>query len=466
MTTARTATPSTARAINDRLALDLLLERGPLTASDLRALTGLSRPTVADLLERLQRSGLVAHAGESAALRRGPNARLYGLVADRAHLAGIDIRASGVSLVVADLTGRTLGTATIAASLPAVSAAPVVDGEESSGSGDAEAMESAGCSCGSGGASRSGGGGASGLGGSGGGGASVVTTDGDLLVERTVEALLATAAEAGAGELHTVAVGAPGLVDPATGTLNNSGKLPEWHTKLLAALRSRPGTEVILENEVNLAGIAEHRIGAAKDRRDFALIWLGHGVGASVILDGRLRRGASGGTGEIGFLPVPGTMGLPDSRKCDGGFHSTVSSAAICELAGRHGLKVEPDTEEGTGAGAEPGVGAGDREPAAGAVVRRAVESGADDFLDELALRIAVGASAICVVLDPGCVVLGGEIGQAGGPELASRVERHLSRLSPLATEVRAGTAGGGAVLAGAVLTAGDAVRRELFGGD
>ncbi|RAJ46980.1 putative NBD/HSP70 family sugar kinase [Kitasatospora sp. SolWspMP-SS2h] len=425
MTTARTATPSTARAINDRLALDLLLERGPLTASDLRALTGLSRPTVADLLERLQRSGLVAHAGESAALRRGPNARLYGLVADRAHLAGIDIRANGVSLVVADLTGRTLGTATIAASPPA----SAVDAHRG-------------------------------------------PADGDQLVERTVEALLATAAEAGAGELHTVAVGAPGLVDPATGALNNSGKLPEWHTKLLAALRARPGTEVILENEVNLAGIAEHRIGAARGRRDFALIWLGHGVGASVVLDGRLRRGASGGTGEIGFLPVPGTIGLPDSKKCDNGFHSTVSSAAVCELAARHGLELEV----GAGAGAGAGVGnaggtrvggvAKDQEPAAEAVVRRAVETGADDFLDELALRIAVGASAICVVLDPGCVVLGGEIGQAGGSELAGRVERHLTRLSPLATEVRAGTAGGGAVLAGAVLTAGDTARRELFGGD
>ncbi len=259
MTTARTATPSTARAINDRLALDLLLERGPLTASDLRALTGLSRPTVADLLERLQRSGLVAHAGESAALRRGPNARLYGLVADRAYLAGIDIRANGVSLVVADLTGRTLGTATIAASTPA----SVVDAH---------------------------------------GG----PADGDQLVERTVEALLATAAEAGAGELHTVAVGAPGLVDPTTGALNNSGKLPEWHTKLLAALRARPGTEVILENEVNLAGIAEHRIGAAQGRRDFALIWLGHGVGASVVLDGRLRRGPPGAPARSASCPYPG----------------------------------------------------------------------------------------------------------------------------------------------------------------
>ncbi|WP_033219803.1 ROK family transcriptional regulator [Kitasatospora phosalacinea] len=409
MTTARTATPSTARAINDRLALDLLLERGPLTASDLRTLTGLSRPTVADLLERLQRSGLVAHTGESAALRRGPNARLYGLVADRAHLAGIDIRATGVSMVVADLTGRTLGTATIAA-------AP--------GTGTP------------------------------GGGTEAGAADGDLLVERTVETLLATAAEVGARELHTVAVGAPGLVDPATGTLNNSGKLPEWHAKLLAALRSRPGTEVILENEVNLAGIAEHRIGAARGRRDFALIWLGHGVGASVVLDGRLRRGASGGTGEIGFLPVPGTLGLPGATKCDAGFHSTVSSAAVCELAARHGLTPGP------------GLDGEDGGEAAEAVVRQAVETGADGFLDELALRIAIGASAICVVLDPGCVVLGGEIGQAGGPELADRVEQHLARLSPLATEVRAGTAGGGAVLAGAVLTAGDAARRELFGGD
>ncbi|MFJ1755095.1 ROK family transcriptional regulator [Kitasatospora sp. NPDC088134] len=475
MTTARTATPSTARAINDRLALELLLERGPLTASDLRTLTGLSRPTVADLLERLQRSGLVAHAGESAALRRGPNARLYELVADRAHLAGIDIRSTGVSLVVADLTGRTLGTATIPATLPVLPVLPVL----SEGAEGAEALAGAGAGVGF----ATGSGAADGVSAEGG-------AEGDLLVERTVEALLATAAAAGAKELHTVAVGAPGLVDPSTGTLNNSGKLPEWHTKLLAALRSRPGTEVILENEVNLAGIAEHRLGAARGRRDFALIWLGLGVGAAVVLDGRLRRGASGGTGEIGFLPVPGTVGLPGATKCDGGFHSLVSSAAICELAERHGLKPEPgalgtaagaDTPEpadlepaarpgpdgrgGAGLGADP-LGGDAIEPAAEAVVRHAVEIGAEEFLEELAARIAVGASAICVVLDPGCVVLGGEIGQAGGPDLAARVERRLATLSPLATEVRAGTAGGGAVLAGAVLTAGDSVRRELFGGE
>ncbi|MFJ2579523.1 ROK family transcriptional regulator [Kitasatospora aureofaciens] len=395
MTTARTATPSTARAINDRLALNLLLEQGPLTATELRDLTGLSRPTVADLLDRLQRTGLVAVVGERGEQRRGPNARLYALVANRAHLAAFDVRSGGVSLVVADLAGRTLAAADV----------PVGDG----GSPDTAG--------------------------------------------RIVRTLLDTARGAGVERLHTVAVGAPGLVDPATGRLHSTGALPAWHAELLTALRELPGTEVILENEVNLAGRAEYRIGAARDRDTFVLMWLGHSVGAAVILDGRLRRGFSGGTGEICFLPVPGTVGLPSAASCEGGFHGLVGSAAICDLARTHRLPADPS---GDAAAAE-------------AAVRAALDALADGgpggpFLDALAERIAVGAAGVCVVLDPGCVVLGGEIGRAGGAELAGRVERRLAELSPLRTEVRAGTAGGGAVLAGAVLTAGDAVRRDLFG--
>ncbi|MFE4393098.1 MULTISPECIES: ROK family transcriptional regulator [Streptomycetaceae] len=392
MTIARTATPSTARAINDRLALNLLLEQGPLTATELRGLTGLSRPTVADLLERLQRTGLVAVVGERGEQRRGPNARLYALVASRAHLAAFDVRSGGVSLVVADLAGRSLATAEV----------PV----EGDGGPDTAA--------------------------------------------EIVATLLETARGAGVDRLHTVAVGAPGLVDPATGRLQSTGKLPAWHAELLAELRLLPGTEVILENEVNLAGRAEYRVGAARDRDTFVLLWLGHSVGAAVILDGRLRRGFSGGTGEICFLPVPGTVGLPSADSCEGGFHGLVGSAAICALARAHGL---------------PADRAGDA-PAAEAAVRAALAAGeaGGGFLDELAERIAIGAASVCVVLDPGCVVLGGEIGRAGGPELAGRVERRLALLSPLSTEVRAGTAGGGAVLAGAVLTAGDAARRDLFG--
>ncbi|MFB7942932.1 ROK family transcriptional regulator [Streptomyces sp. NPDC127049] len=371
------ASPSTARAINDRLALRLLQDEGPLTAAQLKTLTGLSRPTVADLVERLSGSGLVHVVGESGAERRGPNAKLYGLVADRAHLAALDVRTRSVSVTVTDLLGTPLAGA----------AAPV---GEDAGTGPA--------------------------------------------VEKAVALLERTAKEAGADRLHTVAVGAPGLIDPATGELRDSTGLPAWHRRLVAVLQERLPAHVLVENETNLAAVAELREGAARGREDFVLLWLGQGVGAAVVLGGRLRRGASGGAGEIGFLPVPGTSGLPSATGCDGGFHELVSTAAAEALALSHGL--------------DP-VGA--------------LASGDGPFLDAYARRLAVGAAAVAAVLDPGCVVLAGEAGHEGGPGLAARVEAELAALSPLRTEVRATTLGDAAVLRGALLRARDAAQDALF---
>jgi predicted NBD/HSP70 family sugar kinase len=391
------ASPSTARAINDRLALRLLQQEGPLTAAQLKQLTGLSRPTVADLVERLTASGLIEVAGESGEQRRGPNARLYGIVAGRAHLAALDVRTESVAVLVSDLVGRVLAEAS----------API--GEDT---GTGAAVDRA------------------------------VT-----LVERAVK-------EAGADRLHTVGIGAPGLIDPAGGELRGTTGLPAWHRQLVAALQERyPEARVGVENETNLAALAEQRDGAARDRETFVLLWLGLGVGGAVVLDGALRRGASGGAGELGFMPVPGTSGLPSATDCDGGFHSTTGAAAVTALAAEHGLTAEP---AGT-------------EPHAAALVRAAVRDAGTDpaagrFLDVLAGRIALGTAAVVSVLDPGCVVLAGETGRAGGDALAARVQDRLARLSPLPTEVRAGVLGGGAVLRGALLTARERAQDELFG--
>ncbi|NGO43889.1 ROK family transcriptional regulator, partial [Streptomyces ureilyticus] len=375
------ASPSTARAINDRLALRLLQQEGPLTAGQLKQLTGLSRPTVADLVERLTAAGLIAVVGEAGEQRRGPNARLYGIVADLARLAALDVRTEGVSVVVTDLLGSVLAEASV----------PIGD-ETCTGSAVEQAV---------------------------------------TLVERTAK-------EAGADKLHTVGIGAPGLIDPATGELRDSSGLPEWHRRLVAALDDRFAARVLVENETNLAALAEQRAGSARDRDTFVLLWLGHGIGAAVVLDGALRRGASGGTGEIGFLPVPGTAGLPSATACGGGFHSLAGAAAIVELAEQYGVVAPPSPQE----------------PHAAALVRAAANGvpasgAAGHFLDALADRVAIGAASVIAVLDPGCVVLAGEIGQAGGEALAGRVQDRLTRLSPLPTEVRASSLGGGAVLRG-----------------
>ncbi|MER7987670.1 ROK family transcriptional regulator [Streptomyces noursei] len=403
----RTASPATARLINDRLALQLLQSEGPLTAGQLKNLTGLSRPTVADLVDRLQAAGLVAVVGESGAQRRGPNARLYGIVADRAHLLGLDLRTRTLTVAVADLLGRVRAERTVPVGAPATADRPAATASDTT--------------------------------------AAALTT--------ALAAVDATLAEAGATGPHALAIGAPGLVDPATGRLG--GSAPTWHDALIGALRDRRTGTLLLENEVNLAALAEQRDGAARDRDTFVLLWLGHGTGAAVVLDGAVRRGASGGAGEIGFLPVPGTGGLPSAAGCDGGFHSLAGSAAISRLAAEHGRPAPPaDGPERTDA------------PPAEALVRDAVAAGdtAAAFLDALAARIALGVSGVCAVLDPGCVVLGGEIGRAGGAPLAERVADHLARLSPLRTDVRAGTVGGRAVLRGAVLAARDAAQDDLFG--
>lgn len=369
------ASPSTARAINDRLALGLLQESGPLTATQLKALTGLSRPSVADLVDRLTEAGLVEVVGESGEQRRGPNAKLYGIVARRAHLAALDVRTDSVTAVVTDLLGRELARAALPVGAP----------------GDA------------------------------------------------VEALLRTARAAGAGELHTVVVGAPGLVAPATGELRDTTGLPAWHRDLVTALQRSLPAVVVVENETNLAALAEQRLGVARDLDSFVLLWLGAGVGAGVVLDGWLRRGASGGAGEIGFLPVPGTGGLPSATDCDGGFHALVGRQAVTALAAEHGFR-GPVEEAVAGAAGEP-------------------------FLDVLAERLALGAAAAAALLDPGCVVLAGELGRAGGPDLAARVAARLAKLTPVPTQVRATSLGDPAVLAGARLAAREAAQAVIFGG-
>jgi predicted NBD/HSP70 family sugar kinase len=386
------ASPSTARAINDRLALQLLQREGSLTAGQLKILTGLSRPTVADLVERLTEAGLIRVVGETGDRRRGPNARVYGIVADLAHLAALDVRTHSVSVLVADLVGSTLAEAVL----------PI---------GSDTATEAA--------------------------------------VEQAAALLERTAREAGAVRLHSVGIGAPGLVDPVSGELRDTTGLPAWHRRLVAALHERLPATVLVENETNLAALAEQRLGAARGQDTFALLWLGHGVGAAIVLDGKVRRGNSGGAGEISWLPVPGTLGLPTATGCEGGFHSLAGSVAICELAERYGLSAAPEPQE----------------PPAAAYVRAAPASGAtgEAFLDALAERLAIGALAVSAVLDPGRIVLAGEIGHAGGKALAVRVEDRLAAMSPLSTEVRACALGGAAVLRGALLTARDAAQDELF---
>ncbi|HEV7930907.1 MAG TPA: winged helix-turn-helix domain-containing protein, partial [Actinomadura sp.] len=90
MATPTPGTPSLLRAINDRAALEMLLEHGSLTRPRLGELTGLSKPTASQLLARLEQAGLVMRDGVKEGTT-GRTAEMYRIDANAAHVAGLDV---------------------------------------------------------------------------------------------------------------------------------------------------------------------------------------------------------------------------------------------------------------------------------------------------------------------------------------------------------------------------------------
>jgi predicted NBD/HSP70 family sugar kinase len=217
---------------------------------------------------------------------------------------------------------------------------------------------------------------------------------------------------------------------------------------VLGALRGDLRRPVTIENDVNLAAMAEHAQGAAHGVDDFVLVWMGVGLGLATILGGRLHRGARGAAGEIGYLPVPGVP-LPEdlTHPAAGGFRSLADGREVRALADRYGFTAAANGES---------VAAAVRAAAAG-------DSAGEEFLADLARRVAVGVAAISVTLDPGLVVLGGEVGQAGGAALADRVSTEVGRICPVTPDVVPTAVPDAPVLRGALLAAVDQARTALL---
>jgi predicted NBD/HSP70 family sugar kinase len=385
----RPGTPSLLRELNDRSALELLLNGGPMTRAQLGEHTGLSKVTASQLLARLEERGLVAVAGEQAG-GRGPNAALYAVIPSSAYVAGLHVEQDEISAGVADVTGTVVTQVSVN---PAAADDPVA------------------------------------------------------LVRGAVLAACNSAGVAPEA-LRAFVIGTPGVLDPRTGDPRLAVNLPAWHEGVLEALRNDLGRPVRLENDVNLAAMAERSVGAAIGVDDFVLVWIGVGLGLATILGGRLHRGVGGAAGEIGYLPVPGVpLPVDLTHPATGAFQRLVGAQAVLPLAAEYGFAA----------------------PTAAAAVAAAVtatEAGQQrgaDFLCELAVRVATGVAAIAVVLDPGLVVLGGDVGRAGGVELASRVASDVGRFCLAKPHVVPTAVTGNPVLRGAILAAVDQARAELL---
>jgi glucokinase len=238
-----------------------------------------------------------------------------------------------------------------------------------------------------------------------------------------------------AGAPRALGIGCPGVIDPESGALvGTTPHLPHWRDLPLAAeVARRTGLPAVADNDANCAALAEARLGAARGAGVVLMLTLGTGIGGGLVIGGRIHRGAHGGAGEIGHVPL-GDGSLPCRCGVPNCVEPEASGSGLVRRARDAGLgDLDP---AGVFARAAKG------EPRAGAMI--------DRFADRLGAVIATAVH----LLDPDVVVIGGGVAQAGDALLApvaAAFERYAlathrarTRIVPAALGEKAGVIGAG----------------------
>jgi len=375
------AVPALLRDLNERTVLEAIRVSAPISRAQISRRAGISKPTVSLALRALLDAGLVREA-EPAEGRPSYGAVFFEPVPEAALVLGFDLGVRFLRGGISDLRGDVRARQDIE-----------VEGLHVDAVVDAvgllrESLERA-----------------SGL-------------DGEL-VDRAV-------------------VGVPGVVSADSPLVRLAGEVPGLGDRSLAAdLEALLGVPVMLENDVNLAALGEHARGIARGVDDFAFVSVGSGLGAGLVLDGRLHRGRNGAAGELDYARA-------GRDEQDDPCAEAISTVAE-RLAGSGPTALEPPY--GTRA-----IFAAAR---AGDEVARAV-------VDETARRIAVHVLPIATAVDVSLVVLGGGIG-ANGDLLLEPIRGRLAEWLPFPPRVEVSTLGDGAVLSGALATGVGLARESVF---
>ncbi|HEY8172996.1 MAG TPA: ROK family protein [Dehalococcoidia bacterium] len=237
-----------------------------------------------------------------------------------------------------------------------------------------------------------------------------------------------------------IGVAMPGLVDPERGTGASLANLPGWDdVDVASALRDGREAIVAVENDANAAAIGEGWLGAARGAKTFVFVAYGTGIGAGIVLDGKLHRGANGLAGEIGFLPVS----RQHVREGDwhAGLEGLAGGGAIADRARRvFGEKAKvSELFDAADAG----------DPEATAWLRATEE------------WMAMGVASLIATLDPDMIVFGGGVALARGERLLCPLRELLHRRGPQRTKLVLSELGEDAQILGAVKLAIDKMRES-----
>lgn len=275
----------------------------------------------------------------------------------------------------------------------------------------------------------------------------------DAVLTKVAELARQLVREAADAGLRAVAVGlgTPGAVDPRTRTVVGAApNLPQWvGVNLGDPVASATGLPVVVDNDANMAALGEGAFGAAKDCRHFVCLTLGTGIGAGIVIDGQLVRGAGFAAGEAGHMIVHeggsrcecGSFGCLEAHASGGALTRMVRSAVgrfpQSMLAG--GPEHTPLDAKGVFDAARQG------------------DPLARELIHDVAAHLGAGIASVVSLLDPELVVLAGGMAEAGDDfllEVTTATSRRLMPVFARRLRVRSGALGSWAGVAGAAFAA------------
>jgi glucokinase len=245
------ARPALLRQTNAQLLLKLLRESGPCSKADLVRASGLSAPTVTNVVGHLTSVRLVEPIGEGDSTGGRPP-DIIRFRAERGCVIGMEVGQDFLRFLLTDLDGHELGRSRAELSWNASKPAAVC-----------------------------------------------------AQAGREVRNLLRKHKKT-EDQLLGIVVGIPAIINVNEGIVFSLSALKEWSDVPFGSMLSRElKCQVIVENDTNLAAKGEYHRGAAQGEANFVFITIGKGVGAGIFLDGSIYRGSQWSAGEIGYLRIP-----------------------------------------------------------------------------------------------------------------------------------------------------------------
>ena len=239
------------KELNEIKILNLLRNEAPIFRSELAEKTNITKVTISEIIKRLDKEGYILEVGKGESTKKGgKRPTLMKLNPDKGYVIGIEYKRKNAHIAIANIESEVLSLINFPYE---------------------------------------------------------VGVDLDTVIRRTFNSIDDQLEELDIDreKLISIAIGAPGFIDYEKGELTFADTMKGWEKKPFAAKFSkRYNVPVLVENDVNMIAIGEDLVGAGQEESNIVSIWIGAGIGAGIIMDNQLIRGASGIAGEIGYLEV------------------------------------------------------------------------------------------------------------------------------------------------------------------